>query len=172
MLILSNLSAQQLLIVIAVLAIFIFFTFFWTILLHKELKKIKQRSFDFFNGNSVKNIEDIIIDHSRIIKTLDKDIQELYNISNQINTLAHKGFHKFAMLRFNPFKEVGGNQSFSLALLNGKNNGLVISSLYTREGTRIYTKAIINGASEKHPLTEEEKEVIKLANSNDSKKIN
>jgi hypothetical protein len=75
------------------------------------------------------------------------------------------------MKRFNPFKEVGGDQSFSVALLNGKNNGLVISSLYTREGTRIYAKAITNGLSEKHPLTEEEEEIIKLANLNDSKKI-
>jgi hypothetical protein len=170
--IIPDLSAQQLFIIIAVLAIFSSAILFWTIFLHKELGKMKQRSFDFFNGNSVKNIEDIIIDHSKTIKTLDKDIQELYNISNQINILAHKGFHKFAMLRFNPFKEVGGNQSFSLALLNGKNNGLVISSLYTREGTRIYTKIITNGLSEKHPLTEEEKEVIKIANLNESKKIN
>lgn len=170
--IISNLNNQELLLIIAVLALFLIVIFFWTISLHKEIKRLKQRSLDFFSGNSVKNIEDIIIDHSKIIKTLDKDIQELYNISNQINILAHKGFHKFAMIRFNPFKEVGGNQSFSLALLNGRNNGLVLSSLYTREGTRVYTKAIVNGASENYPLTEEEKEVIRIANLNESKKIN
>jgi hypothetical protein len=152
--------------------VLLFMLFIWTIFIHRELKKMKQRSLDFFSGNEVKNIEDVIINHSHLLKTLDKDIQELYNISNQINILSHKGLHKFAMLRFNPFKEVGGDQSFALALLNSKNTGLIISSLYTREGTRIYAKALINGLSEKYPLTEEEKEVIKLANLNDSKKIN
>jgi hypothetical protein len=155
-----------------IIGFFIIILFSWIIFLHREIRKMKQRSLDFFSGNEVKNIEDIIIDHSKLLKTLDKDIQELYNISNQINILAHKSLYKFAMLRFNPFKEVGGDQSFSLAMLNGRNNGIVLSSLYTRDGTRIYAKAITNGISEKHPLTEEEKEVIKLANLNDSKKIN
>lgn len=152
-------------------AIFFLFLLLWLFFLHRELRRLKQRSADFFSGNDVKSIEDVIINHSKLLKTLDKDIQELYNISNQINALAHKGLYKFSMKRFNPFKEVGGDQSFSVALLNGKNNGLVISSLYTREGTRIYAKAITNGLSEKHPLTEEEEEIIKLANLNDSKKI-
>jgi hypothetical protein len=141
----------------------------WIFFLNRSLNIMHQRSVDFFSGNNVKSIEDIIIGHSRALKTLDKDIQELYNISNQINILAHRGLHKFGMIRFNPFKEVGGDQSFAIAMLNGKNSGLVISSLYTREGTRIYSKAIINGESEKYPLTEEEKQVIKIANSIENK---
>ena len=58
---------------------------------------------------------------------------------------------------------MGGNQSFAIALLDGHNNGLVISSLYTREGTRIYAKPIIKGNSPRHPLTEEEKKAIAKA---------
>ncbi len=170
--IISTLTTQSLVLINTILLVFILLLFIWTIFLHRELGKLKQRSLDFFSGNEVKNIEDVIINHSKLLKTLDKDIQELYNISNQINILSHKGLHKFAMLRFNPFKEVGGDQSFALALLNSKNTGLILSSLYTREGTRIYAKTLINGLSEKYPLTEEEKEVIRLANLNDSKKIN
>jgi len=142
----------------------------WNFFLNQSIKVMRQRSTDFFSGNHVKSIEDIVIGQSKSIKALDKDIQELYSISNQINLLAHRGLHKFAMIRFNPFKEVGGDQSFAIAILNSKNNGLVISSLYTREGTRVYSKAILSGESEKYPLTEEEKQVIILANSSDSKK--
>lgn len=158
--------------VMSVLLILIIFLFFWNLLLHRNLKKMLQRSQDFFAGNNVKNIEDIIIGHSKTLKILDKDIQELYSISNQINMLAHKGLHKIGVVRFNPFKDIGGDQSFSIALLNGKKDGLVISSLFTREGARIYSKSIIAGEAEKYPLTEEEKEAIKIANSSESKKIN
>jgi len=144
----------------------------WTIYLHLNLKKMRQKNLEFFAGNDIKSIDDIIVEHAKSIKVLDKDIQELYNISNQINILAHKGLHKFGMIRFNPFKEVGGDQSFAIAMLNSKNNGLVISSLYTREGTRFYSKAITAGESEKYPLTDEEKQVIKLAKLTETKRIN
>jgi hypothetical protein len=68
-----------------------------------------------------------------------------------------------SVLRFNPFKEVGGNQSFCVALLDGKNSGVVISSLHTREGTRVYAKPVIAGNADGFPLTEEEKTAIAQA---------
>ena len=139
---------------------------FWAIFTQIQLSRLKQKNKAFFAESSVKNIEELILAHSKNLKLLDKDIQELYNISNQINALASRGLHKFGLIRFNPFKDVGGDQSFSLALLNGKNDGVTISSLFTREGARIYSKSIVNGVSEKHPLTEEEKEAIALAMKN------
>jgi hypothetical protein len=66
------------------------------------------------------------------------------------------------VLRYNPFDNVGGDQSFSIALLDANNNGFVITSLYAREGTRVFAKPIKNGESE-FPLSEEEKEAINRA---------
>ena len=166
----SSFLTEYLFFVISILLILVFLLFSLNIWLYRSIKTLQARSAEFFAGNNVKSIEDIIINHSKSIKTLDKEIQDLYNISNQINSLAYKGLHKFAMIRFNPFKEVGGDQSFAIAILNGKNNGLTISSLYTREGTRVYSKSIINGESEKYPLTKEEIEVIQLAIENNKKK--
>lgn len=143
----------------------------WNFLLQTSIRRIQKKNLEFFAGNDVKSIEDIIIGHTKSIKALDKDIQELYHISNQINMQAYKGLHKVAVIRYNPFKDVGGDQSFAIAMLNGKNNGLTISSLYTREGTRVYAKAITAGESEKYPLTDEEKQAIKLAKTTDTKKI-
>ena len=135
----------------------------WNIALQLQIGRLKKRSQEFFAGKSVANLEDLLLSQAKSIKLLDKDIQELYTISNQINALAFRGFHKLGVVRFNPFKDVGGDQSFSVALLNGKSDGLTISSLFTREGSRVYTKTITGGISEKHPLTEEEKEAIQLA---------
>ncbi|MFA6973653.1 MAG: DUF4446 family protein [Parcubacteria group bacterium] len=144
----------------------------WNVALQMSISKLRKNNEAIFAGNKAKNLEEVLLQQTKNLKTLDKDIQELYNISNQINTLAFRGLHKTAMLRFNPFKEVGGDQSFAVAMLNGKNNGLVLSSLYTREGTRIYAKSITAGKSEKYPLTEEEEKAIKLALESEPKKIN
>jgi len=76
-------------------------------------------------------------------------IKKLQNISVQ----------KVGMVRFNPFREVGGDQSFSLALLDKGNSGVVITSLYTREGNRVYGKPVKEGNSE-YSLSEEEKKAI------------
>lgn len=143
----------------------------WNILLHTRISKLLKKNSELFEGNKTKNLEEVILDHARAIKSMDKDIHELFEISNKIHALAYKGLHKTGVIRFNPFSDVGGDQSFSIALLNGKNNGLVISSLYTREGTRVFTKSIIDGKSEKHPLTEEEEKTIQIALSSGTKKI-
>ena len=135
----------------------------WNIVLQVQIGRIRKKIEEFFAGGKVNNLEDLILSQAKTLKLLDKDIQELYGISNQINALAFRGYHKLGIVRFNPFKDVGGDQSFSIALLNGKNDGLTISSLFTREGARVYTKTITGGQSEKHPLTEEEKEAIRIA---------
>jgi len=151
------------LILLQVFLFLLFFILIWNIVLTLKIKKIKKNIQEMFSGNKVTNLEELLLGQAKNIQMLDKDIQELYDISNQINSLAGKGLHKVGMVRFNPFKDVGGDQSFAIALLNGKGNGLTISSLYSREGTRIYSKSITSGESEKHPLTEEEKEAIKIA---------
>jgi hypothetical protein len=115
------------------------------------------------SGKNGADLETVIVAHSQSITNLDKEIQELFEISNQIHKLAQTSIHKIEVLRFNPFKDIGGDQSFAIALLDGKNSGLVMSSLHTREGTRIYAKPINKGTSEKYTLTEEEKQAISSA---------
>ena len=126
-------------------------------------KHIKKNQAVLFSGKKAQNLESIILAHTNEISALDKEIQELFEISNKIHALAQKSVHKVGIVRFNPFKDIGGDQSFALALLDGKNSGLVISSLHTREGTRIYSKPVTKGESKKYTLTEEEKSAISAA---------
>lgn len=125
--------------------------------------RLRKTPLDIFKEEEAENLEDILIFQSKSIKALDKDIQALYEISNKINSLSLKGIHKTGLVRFNPFKDVGGDQSFSLALLNGKNDGIVLTSLFTRDGTRIYAKSIKEGKTIKHPLSKEEEKALKEA---------
>jgi len=74
-------------------------------------------------------------------------------------------------LRFNPFQGggVGGNQSFSSIFADEEGNGVIITSMHTRERTNVFAKPIKNWKSE-HELSEEEMTVINKAKGNDSKK--
>lgn len=135
----------------------------WNIFLHLNVSRIKKNQQELFSGKDAKNLEEVVLNHVKGMKDLDRDIQDLYGISNQIHNLASRSVHKVGVIRFNPFKDLGGDQSFSVALLDGQDTGVVISSLHTREGTRVYAKAIEKGKSVKHPLSEEEQEVIKRA---------
>lgn len=135
----------------------------WNIFLHLNVSRIKKNQQQLFSGKNGADLEKTILAHAKNLKELDRDIQDLYGISNQIHNLAKKSVHKVGVVRFNPFKDLGGNQSFSVALLDGENSGMVISGLHTREGNRVYAKPVEKGKAAKHPLTDEEREAIKKA---------
>ena len=105
-----------------------------------------------------KNLKEILAQFKILEKNFEKLSQELERLKKE----SHFFIQKIGIVRYNPFSEVGGNQSFSVALLDKKNNGLVITSLYTREGNRVYAKPIENGRSQ-YFLSEEEKEAISKA---------
>lgn len=69
---------------------------------------------------------------------------------------------KIGLIRFNPFKELGGDQSFCLAILDGEDSGVVITGLHTRDRTRVYMKAVNKGKSQ-HDLSAEEKKALESA---------
>lgn len=66
---------------------------------------------------------------------------------------------KIGVIRFNPFKEIGGDHSFSLAVLNGQDTGFILTGLHTRERTRLYLKSVSRGKAE-HEISREEKEAL------------
>ncbi len=70
---------------------------------------------------------------------------------------------KIGLVRFNPFNDTGGDQSFILALIDAEESGVVISGLHTRNGTRWYAKKISNGRGVEHELSDDEIKAIKSA---------
>lgn len=104
------------------------------------------------------NLKEILFQFKSLEKKFEKVSEELEKLKkeNKFN------IQKIGIVRFNPFKEVGGNQSFSIALLDGNDDGITITSLYTREGNRVYGKEIKAGFSE-YLLSAEEKEAINKA---------
>jgi Protein of unknown function (DUF4446) len=69
---------------------------------------------------------------------------------------------RVGMVRYDAFDNVGGQQSFSLAMLDAQNNGVVLTSVYSRMDIRVYAKSISNGTAS-HPLSEEEEQALRDA---------
>lgn len=87
----------------------------------------------------------------------------IVNIDKRVRGLEDESqfyIQKIGMIRFNPFNDTGGDQSFIIALLDASDTGVVISSLHTRTGTRWYAKKIIEGKGAEHQLSEEELSAI------------
>jgi len=126
--------------------------------------------FNFFKKQKKEpeNLKEILAQFRELKENFERISEELENLKkeNKFNV------QKIGIVRFNPFKEIGGNQSFSIALLDGNDNGIVITNLYTREGNRVYGKPIKDGKSE-YLLSEEEKKAIdKTKYENKNSKLN
>lgn len=83
-------------------------------------------------------------------------------INKRLSFLENDGkghIQKVGLVRFNPFKELGGDQSFCLAILDGEDSGILLTGLHTRDRTRVYMKKIIKGKSD-HDLSVEEKKAL------------
>ena len=96
------------------------------------------------------------------IKELEENIENISTGLQNLKQMAINSMQKIGVVRYNPFGNVGGDQSFSIAVLDANNSGFIISSLYLREGTKVYAKPIKNGKTE-YALSEEELEAIEKA---------
>lgn len=102
----------------------------------------------------------------KIFKDFDNESRRLDSLLKAVGKLNKENIHniqKIGLIRFNPFVGTGGNQSFCLALLDGEDNGLVMSSLHSRDTTRIYAKPIKKGKPAGYQLSIEETRAIKNA---------
>ena len=107
------------------------------------------------------------VKEKELVKILDKilsdqgrNAQSVEEVQRQIEEIRKdNAFHiqKVGLIRFNPFSEVGGDHSFSLALLDANNTGIVATSIHTRDRTRVYAKVIKRGKSEIDLSSEEKK---------------
>jgi hypothetical protein len=96
------------------------------------------------------------------LDALATDLATLAGRTRQLEANAHLAVQRIGIVRFNPFEDTGGNQSFALALLDGDANGVVLSSLHSRQATRVYLKTILGGRCEA-ALSEEEAEALRQA---------
>jgi hypothetical protein len=127
----------------------------WAFITEKRLKR-------FFLGKKAKDLEDTIVTLENDISLIKKAKESMEKDIALMNAKLKKSIRGLNTIRFNPFPDQGGNQSFAIGMLNEEGDGLVISSLYSRERMSIFAKPVKGGISE-YELSAEEKEALEKA---------
>ncbi|MBP6060559.1 MAG: DUF4446 family protein [Candidatus Pacebacteria bacterium] len=127
----------------------------WMFTTEKRLKR-------FFIGKKAKDLEDTITILEDEIAKLKKAKEIFEKDISIINAKLRKSIRGLETIRFNPFPDQGSNQSFAIGMLNEDGDGVVLSSLYSRERMSIFAKPVKNKKSE-YELSDEEKSALEKA---------
>jgi hypothetical protein len=112
------------------------------------------------NKTGLKDILEVILATQKGLQNQTKD---LYKVLEEVKQDGRLHIGRVGLVRFNPFSDTGGSQSFTLALLDGHDNGLVMTSLYARTGNRWYIKEVVSGKGKELALSKEEQTAIQKA---------
>lgn len=127
-----------------------------------KLKALRRRVDALTRGKDAESMEDTVLNYFEKIEALEDAEQKMHRDIREIKENLKITYQKTGLVKYDAFREMSGALSFSLALLDKENNGVLISSMYSREGCYSYAKDIVNGES-KINLSEEEKEALKQA---------
>lgn len=137
--------------------------FFWLAFLSVIFYNLYNHYQKLTKGVNKKNLKTVL---DELLAEFNKEAIKIEDLTKEIEKLKHESVYsiqKIGLVRFNPFAETGGNQSFSLSVLDGEDSGVVLTSLHSREITRVYSKAVNKGKAEGYELSAEEKQAIKNA---------
>ncbi len=112
-------------------------------------------------GNG-KDIEEDLENYMYRVERVEKQNAEILNYIKNVDNDLSKCIQKIGIVRYNAFQDTGSDLSFALALLDEKNNGVVLNGIYSREMSNIYAKPVENGKS-KYTISEEEGLAIEKA---------
>lgn len=116
----------------------------------------------FMKGKDMESMEEVILAQFERMEALERSSEDNNNDIKKLEENIQKAYQKAGLVKYDAFREMSGGLSYSLALLDKNDNGVVVSSMYSREGCYSYAKEIIHGESSIN-LSEEEKEALKKA---------
>ena len=127
-----------------------------------QMKKLKKNYRIFMSGKDAKTLEDTLIQRLDQVDSLLESNEENDSNIKVLSKNMQRTYQKMGLIKYDAFHEMGGKLSFSLAMLDMRNNGFIINAMHTREGCYTYIKEIIDGNSV-IVLSEEEQEALKRA---------
>lgn len=134
----------------------------WVGVLSRKIRQQQQEREDLL-GKKSEDLGAILEDQAKRIKRVEADVEEIYQVEAGVEKELKKVISGVGVVRYNPFDDSGGNQSFVVGFLNKSGDGVVVSSLHSREGTRVYAKPIVAGESKFKLSAEEEKALAEAA---------
>lgn len=156
------LDEQTLSLVVVALVVAVVVLGAWVAWLQRSETLLRRRLRRVLPQGENSGIDEILDRQLKRIDSLTERIDALNRLHHELESLSQRTIQKVAVIRYNPFADTGGDQSFAIALLDSLGNGVVLSSLHSRTDTRVFAKAVQSGRS-KYQLSDEEQDAIKKA---------
>jgi hypothetical protein len=134
----------------------------WVAWLQRSEALLRRRLRRVLPEGEAGGIDEILDRQLKRIEGLSERVEALNKLHHELETLSRHTIQKVAVVRYNPFSDTGGDQSFAIAMLDSLGNGVVLSSLHSRTDTRVFAKPVQSGRS-KFQLSDEEQDAIKKA---------
>ena len=163
--IISMIGINNFLLILLSLTVILLIAFIVVII---KMTALNRRYKDFMKklGNG-KNLEEDLENYMYRVERVEKQNAEITSFIKGLDEDYKKCIHKVGIVRYSAFKDTGSDLSFTLALLNEKNDGVVLNGIYSREMSNIYAKPVENGKSS-YTLSHEEEEAIRKAIDSDN----
>jgi hypothetical protein len=156
------LDERTLSLLVVVLGVAILVLGVWVTWLQRSEALLRRRLRRVLPEGESGGIDEVLDRQLRRIDGLAERVDALNKLQHELEDLSQRTIQKVAVIRYNPFSDTGGDQSFAIALLDSLGNGIVLSSLHSRTDTRVFAKPVTSGRS-KYQLSDEEQDAIKKA---------
>lgn len=156
------LDVQTLSTLVLVLGVAVVVLLLWVAWLQRSDALLRRRLRRLIGEGEGVGLDELLDRQFRRLDTVAERVEALNRLHHELEGLAQRSIQKVGVVRFNPFADTGGDQSFAVALLDAEGNGVVLSSLHGRADTRIFAKQVQGGRS-KHALSDEEQDAIRKA---------
>lgn len=156
--IINSIFSMQMYIVLGLAAIVIIL-FILICIAFSSISRLKKRYKTMMHGTNGENLEKLINDYFGKMDDIENSINKVEQNNNDVKKALSKCIQKFSVIRYKAFEDVGSDLSFSIALLDNRNNGVILTGIYGREESTTYAKPIDKGIS-RYDLSDEEKHVL------------
>ncbi|MDU4961301.1 MAG: DUF4446 family protein [Sporomusaceae bacterium] len=129
-----------------------------------KLNRLERLYRQMMEGTTGTSLETMLLTHNHDVSAALAAVDRLQGETQRLGQVLQSCIQKVGLVRYNAFEDTGSDLSFSLAVLDGNDNGIVLSSLYGRSESRIYAKPVTQLQS-RYPLSTEEQQAIKRAKS-------
>ncbi len=156
------LDPSALSVAVVVLALAVVGLAIWLANLQRSAAQLRGRLRRILSDNGTAGLDEILAGQATRSDQLSSRVDATDALARELEASTRLALRRVGVVRFNPFQDSGGDQSFAIALLDQSGTGLIISSLHGRAETRIFAKQVTEGRST-HALSDEEQQAIRAA---------
>jgi hypothetical protein len=159
---LNRLLSDNLAIVVGAAAAILLILIISVLVLSVRLRRATRAYGALVQGAEGGSLQQVLDQHIGQVRQVSSRLDDLNTMTEYMEQRTRGSLQHIGLVRFNPFEDTGSDQSFAIALLDDRKDGVVISSLHGRANTRVFAKPVENGTS-RHALSDEEASAIRIA---------